>query len=76
MRRFLILSAVEGIQSQTDLIWSALKEKKIPVILFINKVDRAGSDVQSILDELRMAFSSNIYPLQALKNEESDKVFC
>jgi small GTP-binding protein len=34
----LVLSAVAGIQSQTKLIWDALSDLKIPVLLFINKI--------------------------------------
>ena len=39
----LIISAVEGIQSYTESLWRALRNLKIPTIIFVNKVDRAGS---------------------------------
>lgn len=44
----LIVSAVEGIQSHTENLWRALDKMKIPTIIFINKVDRAGSHFEEI----------------------------
>lgn len=44
----LILSAAEGIQAQTELLWKALASLNIPVLLYLNKVDRAGCDQQRI----------------------------
>lgn len=37
----LVISAVEGIQSHTENLWNALEKLKLPVIIFINKIDRA-----------------------------------
>ena len=36
----LILSAKEGIQAQTKLLFSTLQKLQIPTIIFINKIDR------------------------------------
>lgn len=38
----LVISAVEGLQAHTEIIFRALRRRKIPVILFINKIDRAA----------------------------------
>lgn len=56
----LVLSAVEGIQSQTEAIWRALETLGIPIILFINKVDRIGADTLSIVADLQNEFSPNV----------------
>lgn len=47
----LILSAVEGIQSHTERLWNALRKLDIPTIVFLNKIDRAGSRTKEILAE-------------------------
>lgn len=49
----LVLSAVEGVQAQTEVIWDALRALGIPAILFINKTDRTGADAQKVLAEVR-----------------------
>ena len=46
------VSAVEGVQAQTEVIWRALSKMGIPALFFINKTDREGADVDSILAEL------------------------
>lgn len=48
----LVVSAVEGIEAQTELILDALKKTKTPTIVFINKIDRAGSDVAGVFKAL------------------------
>ena len=53
----LVISAVEGIQSQTEIIFEALRRLAIPVVVFINKTDRAGADADKILSELRGQFA-------------------
>jgi ribosomal protection tetracycline resistance protein len=65
----LVLSAVEGIQAQTEPIWDALEALDIPVILFINKIDRAGADSASVLERLREEFSPKVVPLNSAVNE-------
>ncbi len=60
----LVISAVEGVQAHTENIWLALKEHKIPVLIFINKVDRLGADVQRVLEEIKSDLEVEIVALQ------------
>lgn len=70
----LVISAVEGVQAHTENIWLALKEHKIPTLIFINKIDRLGADTARVLDEIRNDLSSNIVVLQESINDgEKDK---
>ena len=39
-------------QAQTEVIWRALSKMGIPALFFINKTDREGADVDSVLAEL------------------------
>jgi ribosomal protection tetracycline resistance protein len=45
----LVISAVEGVQSQTPLLWRALQRLKVPTLIFVNKTDRRGADVGRVL---------------------------
>ena len=69
----LVLSAVEGIQAQTESIWAALETLNIPVILFVNKLDRIGADSAKVVDDLKRRFSPDVIPVnQPEKEGESD----
>jgi ribosomal protection tetracycline resistance protein len=49
----LVISGVEGLEAQTFTIWRVLQQKNIPVIIFINKMDRVGADYDRVLGELQ-----------------------
>jgi ribosomal protection tetracycline resistance protein len=48
----LVVSAVEGVQPQTRLLLRTLRRLRIPTLLFLNKLDRAGADPGRALGEL------------------------
>jgi len=56
----LVVSAAEGIQSQTERFWNALRALKIPTIIFVNKIDRFGCMPEDVADALKKDFSSAI----------------
>src|SRR6478609_3172758 len=45
----LVISAVEGVQSQTLVLMRALQRLRIPTLLFVNKTDRPGADAERVL---------------------------
>ncbi|MBV1852881.1 elongation factor G [Catellatospora tritici] len=49
----LVVSAVEGVQAQTRVLMRVLRRLRIPTLLFVNKIDRAGARYGSLLDDLR-----------------------
>ncbi|MBN2790255.1 MAG: TetM/TetW/TetO/TetS family tetracycline resistance ribosomal protection protein [Candidatus Delongbacteria bacterium] len=60
----LVISAVEGVQAHTENLWSALVKLNIPVLIFINKTDRAGADIDAVTEEIKKELSQNIIVLQ------------
>lgn len=68
----LVLSAVEGIQSHTEIIWEALAQLGIPVILYVNKIDRIGSDTDTLIADIRKVFSPNIVLMNRPIREGTD----
>ena len=72
----LAISGVEGVEAQTYTIWKALKEKNIPTIFFINKMDRAGADFSRTLKELKEKLNAEIIPLEnIIRNDDSSLSF-
>ena len=49
----LVISAVEGVQSQTRILMRALHRLQIPTLMFVNKLDRRGADPERVLREIR-----------------------
>jgi translation elongation factor EF-G len=45
----LVISAVEGVQAQTRVLMRALQRLRIPVLIFVNKIDRGGARYGSVL---------------------------
>ena len=48
----LVVSAVEGVQPQTPLLFRALQRLKVPTLIFVNKIDRAGADDGRVVEAL------------------------
>ncbi|MER7858613.1 translation factor GTPase family protein [Amycolatopsis japonica] len=48
----LVLSAVEGVQAQTRVLMRTLRRLGIPVLLFVNKLDRRGADPERVFREI------------------------
>ena len=53
----LVICGVEGVQPQTELLFEAFRDNSIPVILFINKMDRPGADADRVLGQIRRRLS-------------------
>ena len=49
----LVVSAVEGVQPQTPLLFRALQRLHVPTFIFVNKIDRAVADPDRVLMEMR-----------------------
>lgn len=65
----LIISAAEGVQSQTETVWQALRAMNIPTLIYINKMDRLGVSVPRVMEEIKRLLSVHIAPLQAPDGE-------
>lgn len=53
----LVVSAVEGVQSQTRVLMRALQRLGVPTLIFVNKIDRAGADDASVLGAISQRLS-------------------
>ncbi len=67
----LIISAPDGIQSHTETLWNLLRQRNIPVMVFINKMDLAVRERDAILAELREVFGEGFVDFS--RNRETDE---
>ncbi|MWV43616.1 GTP-binding protein [Paenibacillus sp. HJL G12] len=65
----LIISAAEGVQAQTEMLWHALRSMRIPTLIYINKMDRIGVSVTHIMQDIKRLLSTHIAPLQSPDGE-------
>ena len=49
----LVISGPDGVQGHVQTLWKLLRSYRIPVFLFINKMDQPGTDKNAILEELK-----------------------
>ena len=55
----LVVSCAEGVQSHTVTLFRLLKKKRIPTIIFLNKTDREGADVQRVTAQMQHLLSGD-----------------
>ena len=49
----LLVSGADGVQGHTETLWKLLKRYQIPTFLFVNKMDRNGTDRDALMEELK-----------------------
>ena len=59
-----ILSAVEGVQPQSETVWRQADRYGVPRIVFINKMDRTGADFFRTLEMMRERLEARAVPVQ------------
>ncbi|MCH2229786.1 MAG: TetM/TetW/TetO/TetS family tetracycline resistance ribosomal protection protein [Crocinitomicaceae bacterium] len=59
----LVISAKEGIQAHTLNLWESLIERKLPVLVFFNKIDRAGVDIENVFQDFQDSLNTKLFAL-------------
>src|SRR4051794_27075646 len=62
----LVVSAVEGVQPQTPLLFRALQRLHVPTVLFVNKVDRAGADPEGVVHAMARRLTPAVVPMASV----------
>ncbi|NLG24585.1 MAG: TetM/TetW/TetO/TetS family tetracycline resistance ribosomal protection protein [Clostridiales bacterium] len=60
----LVVSAREGVQSQTAVLFRALQRLRIPALIFVNKLDRLGADPAAVVRQMRERLSPSLLARQ------------
>jgi ribosomal protection tetracycline resistance protein len=67
----LVISAKEGVQSHTKLLFNALNRMNIPTLIFINKIDRMGVVIEHVINGIQKLLSTNIITMQSVSDSGS-----
>ena len=56
----LVINGADGVQGHTETLWRLLKRYRIPVFLFVNKMDQPGTDREALLSGLKRRLDSAV----------------
>ena len=59
----MVIDAAKGIEAQTRKLFEVCRLRDVPIITFINKVDREGKDPFELLDEIADTLALDVSPL-------------
>lgn len=59
-----VVSAVDGVEVQTEMLWRKAAALGIPRMVFVNKEDKDRADFHKVLDRLKMTFGSGFVALE------------
>ncbi|KAA1243816.1 peptide chain release factor 3 [Aquimarina sp. RZ0] len=58
-----VVDVAKGVEEQTEKLVSVCRMRNIPMIVFINKLDREGKDAFELLDEIEQKLGLTVTPL-------------
>ncbi len=59
-----VVSAVDGVEVQTEAVWRMAARLGVPRMIFVNKLDRERASFERTLDELRDRLGAGVAPLE------------
>jgi elongation factor G len=59
-----VLCSVGGVEPQTETVWRQGNKYKVPRMVFVNKMDRAGADYLRVVGQVKERLGANPVPIQ------------
>jgi len=59
-----VLCSVGGVEPQTETVWRQGNKYKVPRLIFVNKMDRAGADFLRVVAQVKKRLGANAVPIQ------------
>ncbi|AVJ55050.1 elongation factor G [Idiomarina sp. OT37-5b] len=59
-----VLCASSGVQPQTETVWRQANKYEVPRMVFVNKMDRAGADFLSVVNQMKTRLAAQAVPMQ------------
>ncbi|MFB3739353.1 MAG: GTP-binding protein, partial [Candidatus Velamenicoccus archaeovorus] len=67
-----VVSAVDGVEVQTEVAWELAVEARLPRAILINKLDRERASFERTLEQLVRSFGTQVAPLELPIGEEHE----
>ncbi|MBR1951658.1 MAG: elongation factor G [Lentisphaeria bacterium] len=58
-----VFCSVGGVQPQTETVWRQAKKYSVPIIAFVNKMDRTGANFDRVVADMRKKLRANAVPM-------------
>jgi len=68
----IVFCGVGGVEAQSETVWRQADKYRVPRLVFVNKLDRVGSDFFRVFDEIRERLGANAVALQIPLGAEKD----
>ena len=59
-----VFCGTSGVEPQSETVWRQANRYKVPRIVFVNKMDRAGADFERVVGQIRDRLKATVVPLQ------------
>ncbi len=59
-----VFCAVGGVEPQSETVWRQADKYNVPVIAFVNKMDRPGADFFGVVEQIKEKLGANAVPFQ------------
>ena len=59
-----VFCGTSGVEPQSETVWRQANRYKVPRIVFVNKMDRAGADFSRVVGQIKDRLKANVVPLQ------------
>ena len=53
-----------GVEPQSETVWRQANKYEVPRMVFVNKMDRAGADFDSVCNQIRKRLGASVVPIQ------------
>ncbi len=67
-----VFCAVGGVEPQSETVWRQADKYNVPVVAFVNKMDRAGADFFGVVDQIKEKLGANAVPFQLPVGSEDE----
>src|SRR5512134_3185289 len=67
----LVVSAVEGVQPQTPLLFRALQRLGVPTLIFVNKIDRTGANPDGVVKAMARRLAPTVVTMTSVRDAGS-----
>ena len=58
-----VIDVAKGVEEQTEKLVAVCRMRKIPILVFINKLDREGKDAFDLMDEVEQKLGLHVTPM-------------
>ncbi|OGV39925.1 MAG: translation elongation factor G [Lentisphaerae bacterium GWF2_45_14] len=69
-----VFCAVGGVQPQSETVWRQARSYRVPVVAFVNKMDRTGANFDKVVKDIRTKLGATAIPIQIPLGAEADFV--